>query len=1028
MAYENLCMYCFEDLNGESICPHCGRDSRAAVPQIQMLPGTLVYHDRFLVGRAMGQDATGIVYQAFDTKRENKLRLREYLPRDCAERLNDGSVVPVAGMEDAFEKGMRRLKASVDGAQDQSKKHFYFEENGTAYVAQRKNAAAAARMAEEEPEGSGMKQIGIIVGIAAAVVVVAVIVIISLVNGALNTTNDVVTQPSLSPTASSEALVWAPAETPTPTPYATSTFAALVDPEQSWLDYTYNGNVEDDYKDAVNKSATATPRPTAVPTIRPDATMSTTISSKSSSSEITSLQQRLAALGWLDSGKITGSYDSATKQAVKDFQNYVNSAIRPTEKLSVDGIAGPKTLQWLYGTDSAKPTATPTAAVTADPSSDLVVDKNSSKNDIKAVQRKLITLGIMKSGSDDGVYGTTTTAAVKKFQQRVNELQGSTVLSVTGTVDANTMAWLNYYVSWWEAQQQATATPAPNTATPAPTVSIPTATPAPSETDAPDVPEDKNRVDSTSPKESVQYVQQMLISVGLLPSGGDDGNYGDATVNAVIAFQEFVNNRVGAGTVSVTGICDSVTLNYLEYASDNGMVVSPTDAPATATPEPAETDIPDEPEDKVVVDKDSPKESIQYVQQMLISVGLLPSGSDDGVFGNATTNAVIAFQQYVNAQVGAGTVNENGTLDATTLGYLEDYADAGTAINPTAAPTAEPTNAPANVTGVSMSVSGASASGDVYMVDTSIMFNWSADGSVDSYYIYVTGDDGSNLYQEEATDRTQGAFAADSLTAGVTYTLQVGALPTGGSESDMVWTTVQFRKAQSATAIPTDVPTQEPTQAPSKVENLRLTIDGSTADGIVALTNDTATFDWSADGAVGYNVTIVDNSGNTMLSLSNTTQTQGTISKSALTAGEVYTITVEAISASGETTSTSARFGVSADPAATSTPSAYDPVSAPAISIDGTAYSESGVQVLTGTSAIFTWMTTGEVQGYYYYYVNSAGEQTDPVPTTDTSLTVDLTAVAPDTYQFYVGAVPSTATSMDDVIWSSVIFTIPSAE
>ena len=143
MAYEHLCMYCFEELQGEAVCPHCGRDSRAAVPQIQLLPGTLVYHDRFLVGRALGQDSTGIVYAAFDTKRENKMRLREYLPRDCAERLNDGSVVPAAGLEDQFEKGMRKLRASVEGVSDPKKRHFYFEENGTAFVAERGSAAAA---------------------------------------------------------------------------------------------------------------------------------------------------------------------------------------------------------------------------------------------------------------------------------------------------------------------------------------------------------------------------------------------------------------------------------------------------------------------------------------------------------------------------------------------------------------------------------------------------------------------------------------------------------------------------------------------------------------------------------------------------------------------------------------------------------------------------------------------------------------------------------------------------------------------
>ena len=135
MAYENLCMYCFQDLNGESICPHCGKDARAAVPQIQMLPGSLVYRDRFLVGRALGQDSGGIVYTVLDTKRGGIIRIREYLPRNCAERLNDGSVVPIAGMEDAFEAGMQKLRASVESVEDPKKRHFYFEENGTAYIA-----------------------------------------------------------------------------------------------------------------------------------------------------------------------------------------------------------------------------------------------------------------------------------------------------------------------------------------------------------------------------------------------------------------------------------------------------------------------------------------------------------------------------------------------------------------------------------------------------------------------------------------------------------------------------------------------------------------------------------------------------------------------------------------------------------------------------------------------------------------------------------------------------------------------------
>ena len=189
MAYENKCMYCFEDLDGRDICPHCGRDSRAAVPQIQLLPGTLLHNGRFLVGRAMGQDASGIVYMAYDTKRESTLRIREYLPRDCAQRLNDGSVAPAPGSEEAFERGMQRLKASVEAVEDPKKRHFYFEENGTAYIAQRKSAShASLTRDEEEREGRSGRQMALIIGGAALAVLAVIFVVIRLLTSALDAT------------------------------------------------------------------------------------------------------------------------------------------------------------------------------------------------------------------------------------------------------------------------------------------------------------------------------------------------------------------------------------------------------------------------------------------------------------------------------------------------------------------------------------------------------------------------------------------------------------------------------------------------------------------------------------------------------------------------------------------------------------------------------------------------------------------------------------------------------------------------
>lgn len=1158
MAYEELCMYCFEDRQGQIICPHCGRDSRAAVPQVQMLPGTLVYRERFLVGRALGQDAGGIVYSAYDTKRENKLKLREYLPRDCAERLNDGSVVPIAGLEDQFEKGMRKLRASVEGVEDPKKRHFYFEENGTAYIAQRKSTGGAApvreryRDDEDDDRRSGARQLGLIVGGAAVVVVIAVIVIISMVNGALKSADDVIQNPTLAPSASNA--LWAPAETPTPTPYIAPTFAALVDPEQSWMDYTYEGDVNEDFDHQLGFTSTATP----IPTIRPQTTKNPTVNNKSDAAEITKLQQRLAALGWLNATGITGKYDSATKQAVKDFQNYVNTAIKPNPKLDVDGIAGPKTQQWLYGTDTVKPTAAPTPVVTPDPEQQLTVDKNSSKTDIAAVQRKLIVLGLMKAGSDDGVYGTTTEAAVKKFQQRVNQLQGYNALPITGTVDPDTMAYLNYYVEWWEDLQQATATPEPVTpATPSPVpTAAPTEAPTPVPTEIPDKEETGTVVDKNSPKESIAFVQEMLIGVGLLPEGSDDGVYGSGTAQAVQAFQEWVNAQLGFGTVPVTGVADQLTLSYLETAYGEGMSVVPqatevpaptevptaeptaeptaaptpdpteipdqeedsfavtpdspkesiqyvqqmmieaglladggddgvygkgtaaamkkfqqyvnqtfgagtvpedgmgdsltlsyleafvdkgmtmpadptaapeatevpvpTEVPVTPTPEPENTEIPDQEEDDFQVDADSPKESIQYVQQMLIEAGLLGHGSDDGVYGRGTAAAVLEFQQYVNNYFGDSKVPETGVADSVTLSYLEEFISRGMTVPTATEAPAEPTEAPAAAAEVSMKIGGTEIINGVHaLTGDRITFQWAANVPSE-YYIYVTDGDGNSFYSDEATDNTQGVFGAAELTPGMIYTIEIGALPLNGSEGEMAWTRAQFGvPGTPATATPA------PTQSVGVINALNLAVNGESPSGIVQVTGDSVTFQWGAEGDLDYYTVVVEsNSGDRLVNWTNTRETKGTLKASQLTPGEVYTISISAVPVNGgKTVWTEARFGVPARAEATEAPE-YHPVGMPTITIDGPAYIEDGVQYLTGSSAIFTWMSTGEIKGYMVYMLNSAEERLDFEPTTTTSMTMPLDQLPKDVYRFFVGAVPKDAASEADVIWNSIVFSI----
>ena len=649
MAYENLCMYCFEDMEGQTTCPHCGKDSRAAVPQIQMLPGSRVYHDRFLIGRALGQDATGIVYAAFDTKKENKLRIREYLPRDCAERLNDGAVVPVAGMEDQFEAGIRKLRASVESVEDPRKRHFFFEENGTAYIAQRKFAASAASRdtePEEEEETGGKRRVLLFAGIAVAVLVVAAVLLITVFNGAIPTQRDITQSPTLDPS-----MVWIPQTTPSPTPYVAPTFAALVDPELSWMEYTYDGDVEKEYQQAQQASTTPTPKPTeqAATTQR-----YSLVDGGSKKTQIRALQEQLSELGWLDESQITGKYDAATRQAVRDFQNYVNERYNPRQKLTVDGVAGPKTQQWLYEADAQKPTPSPTPRITPKPD-DGTIDESSSAGKVRAAQKKLIALGLLPASAADGRYGATTAAAVRRFQQRVNELSGYDVLEVSGRLDPQSLAFLDYYSEEWEGLRKATAEP---TATPKATAK-PTSTPTTRPVETLD-----GVIDGNAPKEKIREVQQLLVDIGMRPKGGADGIYGSSTISAVADFQTWVNAQRKEETLTVSGQVDQMTLLYLQYCKDHGMMPRGTQEPkatATPTPEPTEEplelvdDEPLEPEGSQEIDigEDSPEESIRYVQEMLQAMGAMDADIDaNGVYGKDTVRAVELFQRWVNSEIG----------------------------------------------------------------------------------------------------------------------------------------------------------------------------------------------------------------------------------------------------------------------------------------------------------------------------------------------------------------------------------------
>ena len=1018
MAYEHLCMYCFKDLNGASVCPHCGKDSRAAVPQIQMLPGTLVYRERFLVGRALGQDAGGIVYNALDTRKGGVIRIREYLPRNCAERLGEGGVVPLAGMEDSFEAGMRKLRASVESVEDPRKRHFYFEENGTAYIAQRKNVKGTPMPEEDDfddDDDRSRSHIGLYIAIAIAVVAVIAVGIIWFISSMSEPDDITINQPL--PTVSAEA-TWKPAETPTPTPYATATFAALVDPELSWMDYIYDGDVEKEYADK-QSSVQNTKKPTIITDKEYD-----TVGASSSKANVEELQERLAKLGWLEYYDVTGKYDSATKQAVKDFQNYVNEHCSPAKKLAVDGIAGEKTQQWLYNSSVSltKPTPTPKPIVTPKPDSS-VINADSPAREIRNLQRQLIILDLLPEGSADGKFGSATTKAVQKFQMRVNQIQGYDALEITGKVDELTQAFLEFYVEDWLNRQEEEPTPTPK----------PTATPKPTETPEPD----DGVIDADSDKEKIAFLQEQLVTLGLLDSWDVDGVYGRGTVSAVKQFQRWVNEQRGTETLEVTGECDLLTQRYLEYCIENNMSpMQPTPSPEP-TPEPT-----DEPEENGnVVDPSSPKESISFVQEMLATVGLLKNSDVDGDYGSRTTKAVKEFQRFVNNYYGEEKLEVTGICDASTLQFLEyaygndwNIGDENATPEPTQAPTPEPTDAPDDT--LDDVINADSDPREIAVVQEMLAgIRLLDEGDIDGDYGKKTRNAILALQQfvneQRGTEVLELTGECDPLTMQyLEYCYEQGwdvGSAVNPSEPD-------------PTEPPYDEPAypDEPEQpSTSEIKGFTVEVDGREANGqLIELESGKHSIRWSArDGVESFHVYLYDGSGNLINSKTVSGDGELTVKASDLEPGEIYRMEIGALPENGsesdivwQTVQLSRYVPEEVEDEPTREPEKKPAkIGKPSISIGSPAHQEDGVPYISGDTVIFSWMADGDVEYYNATLIYEDGTSYSLGDTTDTSKTVSAEQLEPGLWKLRIGAMPVNG-SEDDMKWNEMIFGVPAPE
>lgn len=326
------------------------------------------------------------------------------------------------------------------------------------------------------------------------------------------------------------------------------------------------------------------------------------------------IQIRLTELGYYH-GEVSGTFDTKTSTATKTFQK--------KNGLTADGKAGVKTVEMLFGGDALSAQATPTPKPTATPKPTPVptprptlkaptakVQRGSSGNNAKMVQKRLEDLHYY-TGKVDGKFGSDSEKALKAFQKKHG-------LKVDGIAGASTYALLFSYDA---LDANATATPAPVVETLPPVVV--TQSPAVT-TYAPITKDNVVTVKMGTSGESVARLQQRLTALGYYKAAVDSVCK-QVDVNAIKAFQK----KNGLKVDGVAGYDTQVKLYSLTAVSAVGVISGGTVDTFTT------------------LRMGSKGDSVKQLQARLTELGYF-DGKQDGIYGSATSNAVIAFQRMNN--------------------------------------------------------------------------------------------------------------------------------------------------------------------------------------------------------------------------------------------------------------------------------------------------------------------------------------------------------------------------------------------
>ncbi len=140
MGDTKFCYGCFEPIEDETKCPHCGYNQQSPYSPSYIAPGTTL-KEKYMVGKMISHNGEGATYIAFDTAISCKVIIKEYMPDTLCTRdpetqavvVNSNSTVQYKSFMEEFTELNKKLAKlrTIDHIQPVLD---LFHENNTTYV------------------------------------------------------------------------------------------------------------------------------------------------------------------------------------------------------------------------------------------------------------------------------------------------------------------------------------------------------------------------------------------------------------------------------------------------------------------------------------------------------------------------------------------------------------------------------------------------------------------------------------------------------------------------------------------------------------------------------------------------------------------------------------------------------------------------------------------------------------------------------------------------------------------------------